>query len=297
MNSNTVASQLASLQKQLLLLQSKQKKALSTIVSLANSNGITAAQIARKLNSKSSSTSKPARVKRFQTSISSLLQEFPKYITAYKAVETAYLAHGFRVYDLKNQPIHYEVDAFLSFVYEKHIKRKRSNVYIQRSTAQIHALINNTLMAEWKSEADDRISNETAFESNFLHLNKFTQVFASPNSIQLASDDDIHEALFTLHSYRYIFKMSTGQPKPVNVFNPKHIANLRNRLTYLIFGSDPTEERIANTIYDPNYQINGLKSSVILELVGWCQNLHTPIINDRIIKTFIYLGFDVSELK
>ena len=113
-----------------------------------------------------------------------------------------------------------------------------------------------------------------------------------------ATDDELFDALSTLHSFydRFRFYLG-GLPTWKKTFllanDPKRV---RETLVYLLFGRDSIENRMSSAIYDSRYKLNAFGQANVQELIGWCNREELPIINGRTTKVLRYFGSDVRQL-
>jgi hypothetical protein len=151
-----------------------------------------------------------------------------------------------------------------------------------------------TLIDEW------RITDWPHFEEDIVRHNypRLLRTFKSVQSVIEASDDELFDALSTLHSFydRYRFHLG-GLPTWKKTFlaanDPKRV---REVLSYLVFGNDAVESRMAKVIYDPSMKLSEFGRANTQELIGWCNQKELPIVNGRTTKVLRYFGSDVQQL-
>ena len=71
---------------------------------------------------------------------------------------------------------------------------------------------------------------------------------------------------------------------------------IRESLSYLVFGEGDVIERMANLIFQPKYKLNEFGQANVQELLGWCNKEEIPVINGRTTKILRYFGFDIRQL-
>jgi hypothetical protein len=235
----------------------------------------------------SASTMEPRAIKKY----SELLTSYPKYKQAHFVAKIEFLRPEHRVKANVSVHINHEFDQFLSWVYiENKLSVDPFPTEPLRSEREIYKHIAK-LIEDWKTVAVERLEKEEAFK----HLDTFQQVFSTEDSVRNSSDIKLHNALCISHSYRNAWKLGFDKLEPRHIYNPEQHQKLRNSLCYLLFNKDPAEVRISNMCFNPAFDIKGMGSSTISELIGW-HNTCEPLINDRVVATLKFLGFDVTAL-
>jgi HKD family nuclease len=242
----------------------------------------------------------PSNITRDKTKASKeslFLEDFRKTyqecVSAFNIVRDAYQLSGYRKADPAAIPLRLEIDSFISYVRERKAAGDSWMGTPLRSAVEQQHIIAG-IIEEWRSTPwphfEERIVGE-----NYPRL---VHTFSSAASIETASDDELFDALSTLHSFydRFRFYLG-GLPMWKKTFlsanDPKRV---RETLAYLVFGKDSIESRMANTIYDARYKLNAFGQANVQELIGWCNREELPIINSRTTKVLRYFGSDVRQL-
>jgi hypothetical protein len=124
------------------------------------------------------------------------------------------------------------------------------------------------------------------------------RIFGSFQTIAAATNDELFDALSTVHSFHDRFRFFLGgTPAWKKAFlaanDPRRT---RESLIYLLYGPGALEQRMANLIYNAAYKLNEFGQSNVQELVGWMNNEELPVMNGRTTKVLRYLGFDVEQI-
>lgn len=124
------------------------------------------------------------------------------------------------------------------------------------------------------------------------------RVFASRDSIEKASDDDLFEALCALHSFHDRLRffdggMATWKRVFLAANSSKHV---RSSLGYLVFGEGDVVERMANMIFNEDYKLAEFGQANVQELIGWRNKEELPVINGRTTKVLRFLGGKVRQV-
>lgn len=218
---------------------------------------------------------------------------YQECLSAFNIVREAYEASGYRKVDPSLVPLRIEIDSFISFVRER---RADGEIWMSAPlrSATEQKLIVSEMISEWRNTKwphfEDRIVGE-----NYPRL---LRTFRSAETVMSASDDEVFDALATLHSFhdRFRFYLGglTGWKKVFLAANdPKR---MRETLAYLVFGRDGIENRMANAIYDSSYKLDEFGRANVQELIGWCNREELPIINGRTTKVLRFFGSDVRQL-
>jgi hypothetical protein len=113
-----------------------------------------------------------------------------------------------------------------------------------------------------------------------------------------ASDDDLFDALCTLHSFHDRLRFFDGGiptwKKAFLAANPPK--RVRASLSYLVFGEGDVIERMANMIYGEDYKLNEFGQSNVQELTGWRNKEELPVINGRTTKVLRFFGSKVRQI-
>jgi HKD family nuclease len=244
--------------------------------------------------------SQPSNITRGKTKLSeeSIFLEgyrrtYQECVSAFHIVRETYEASGYRKVSPSMIPLRLEIDSFISFVRERKAEGEVWALGPLRSTSEQRTFI-ATLIDEW------RVTNWPHFEDDIVRHNypRLLRTFNSVKSVIAASDDELFDALSTLHSFydRFRFHLD-GLPTWKRTFlaanDPKRV---RDVLSYLVFGGDAIESRMANVIYDPSMKLSEFGRANVQELIGWCNKGELPIVNGRTTKVLRFFGSDVRQL-
>ncbi len=245
-------------------------------------------------------TSQPSNITRDKVKASKeslFLEDFRKTyqecVSAWNIVRDAYQDSGYRKVDPKLIPLRLEIDSFISFVRERKAEGDSWMSGPLRSASEQKQVIAG-LIEEWRTTSwphfEDRIVGE-----NYPRL---LRTFSTASSVMSASDDELFDALSTLHSFYdrfrfYLGGLPTWRKTFLAANEPKRV---REALAYLVFGKDAVENRMANAIYDSRFKLNAFGQANVQELIGWCNREDLPIINSRTTKVLRFFGSDVRQL-
>ena len=118
-------------------------------------------------------------------------------------------------------------------------------------------------------------------------------------SIKSSSDDDLFDALCTVHSFYEQLRFSKGALPRLkeDFFSENEAIKIRESLSYLLFSNNESLiTRMANLLFDPSYKLRIFGQSNVQELVGWHNQEDYPVINGRTTKILRYFGFDVKQV-
>ena len=244
--------------------------------------------------------SQPSNIKRDkakESKTSLFLEDFRKTyqecVAAFNIVRDAYESTGYRKADPGLIPLRLEIDSFISFVRENMAAGEAWMASPLRSAAEQRRVVVE-MVEGWRNASwphfEERIVGE-----NYPRL---LRTFQTEETVKSATDDELFDALTTLHSFhdRFRFFMG-GMPGWKKVFLAANDGKrVRETLSYLVFGKDDIENRMANAIYDSNYKLNEFGRANIQELIGWCNREELPVINGRTTKVLRFFGSDVRQL-
>lgn len=212
-------------------------------------------------------------------------------VAAFNIVRAVYEASGYR--KVSSMPVRLEIDSFISFVRERKATGEAWRTAPTRNATEQAPFI-ASLIAEWRDTPWHHYEQVIVPE----RYPRFLRVFATAESLASASDDELFDALCTLHSFHDRFRFfDGGMPKWRTEFaaanDPKRT---RESLSYLAFGQGDVVDRMANAIYDPRYKLNEFGRANVQELIGWRAREDLPIINGRTTKVLQYFGSRVRQL-
>jgi hypothetical protein len=225
--------------------------------------------------------------------LSNFRRTYQEGVAAFNIVRSAYEASGYRKASEADIPLRIEVDSFISYVREVVAVGESWKSGPLRSPSEQEALIRR-LIEDW------RLVSWPHFEDKIVGVNypRLRRIFGSRESIMKADDDDLFDALATLHSFHDRFRFFDGGlatwKREFPTFNTPE--RTRETLAYLVYGEGDVVERMANAIYSERYKLNSFGQANVQELIGWCSREELPIINGRTTKVLRYFGSKVRPL-
>ena len=213
-------------------------------------------------------------------------------VTAFNKIRGLYESLQKRKVDENLIPLRLEIDSFLSFVRDRHAP---GDSWLQTPLGwgdQQKSLVERYL-DEWFAERWPH------FEDTIVNVNypKLMRTFSSHKTIRDSSDDELFDALTTVHSFHDRLRFFPGGLPTLRTtfFEANDGRQIRESLSYLVFGDGDIIERMANLIFDPEYKLKEFGQANIQELVGWCSEKY-PVVNGRTTKILRFFGFDVRQL-
>lgn len=225
--------------------------------------------------------------------IDSYRKTYQESVTAFNQIEQVYKAVGKRKIDEEIIPLRLEIDSFFSFVrdrYATHEKWREVPIgWTDERKDLLKKLIEEWLTAKWNH------FEITIAETNYPLIKR---VFASPDSINSASMEEIIDALVVLHSFYDRLRFYEGGLETLKrVFAKQNeLQSVRISLSHLVFGETDVVKRMSDLIYNPDFKLNEFGQSNVQELVGWINNGNLPVINGRTTKVLRYFGFNIRQL-
>lgn len=225
--------------------------------------------------------------------IESYSRAYQESVTAFNQIQDVYVSTGKRKVDEKIVPLRLEIDSFFSFVRDVHATHEKwRETFIGwdgERQSFLKQLIDEWLNTEWKH-----------FEEDIANINYplIKRVFASPESINTASMDEIVQALVVLHSFHDRLRFYDGGLETLkkSFASQNDLEKVKSSFTHLLFGKGDSVKRMSDLIYDSSFKLNAFGQSNVQELVGWINNENLPVINGRTTKVLRYFGFDVRQL-
>jgi len=218
---------------------------------------------------------------------------YQEAVSSFNTIRHVYEIVGKRKKTELEIPLRLEIDSFISFVRHKHAQKDIWHQTPLVSGVSQHNRIRE-LVEEWHQTPwpyfEETIVNET--------YPKLKTVFSSEESISAANPDEIFDALCTLHSFYDRLRFYPGGLETLKqeFLGKNNINQIKESLSYLVFGNTEIVERMANLIFNRNYKLNVFGQSNVQELIGWQNKEELPVINGRTTKILRYFGFDVRQL-
>ncbi|WP_047534856.1 phospholipase D-like domain-containing protein [Methylotenera sp. N17] len=225
--------------------------------------------------------------------IESYRKTYQESVTAFHQIEKVYQEIGKRKLDEDVIPLRLEIDSFFSFVRDRHATHEKWREvpigWNEERKDLLKQLIEEWLTVKWSH------FELTIAEKNYPLIKK---VFASPESINSSTMEDIIDGLVVLHSFYDRLRFFDGGLETLKKTFAKqnNLQTVRSSLSHLIFGKGDIVKRMSDLIYDPAFKLNEFGQSNVQELVGWVNNVNLPVINGRTTKILRYLGFNIRQL-
>lgn len=218
---------------------------------------------------------------------------YQESVSAFNFIRRVYEEVGQRKIAEEHIPLRLEIDSFISFVRERHAKKESwKNTPIVSGEPQNRKI--RELVEKWHKTPWPYFE-ETIVQETYPRLKN---VFTSTDSISEATADEIFQGLCTLHSFHDRLRFyPRGLDTLKQEFLGKNDSNqVKESLSYLIFGEADIIQRMANLIFNNQYKLNVFGQSNVQEFIGWQNKEELPVINGRTTKVLRYFGFDVRQL-
>ena len=146
---------------------------------------------------------------------------------------------------------------------------------------------------EWV-EADDNLVPPSFFD----WLDNVARHFGTPDSLEVASKDDIGEALMSLHAFTEQLRfVKGGLSKVLPEFwteNSNDVERVRGSIAHLLHGGGDFAERLHDVLFDPAWKLRMFGQFTALELFGTVHPETFPPVNGRMVKAIRFLGYPVA---
>ncbi len=225
--------------------------------------------------------------------VDSYRKVYQETVSAFKTIRDAYLDDGRRKVSEEKLPLRLEVDSFFSYVRD-YIAIGETWLEIPVGWTGARQANLSDALNRWHAAAWPHLES-TIVETNYP---KLVEVFRSTDSIQDSSDDELFNALLTLHSFHDSLRFHKGGiPGLRKAFiEGNDPTRVRDSLAYLVHGRDELVQRMANVLYLSDKKLNFFGQANVQELIGWYNEEDMPVINGRTTKILRYFGFDVKQL-
>lgn len=223
---------------------------------------------------------------------SSFRKSYQECISAFNIVRDAYAASGYRKVSEQDVPLRLEVDSFMSFIRQKHATGESWQQSPYRTVEEQRTIL-RPLIDEWSSIPWPYFENTIVGET----YPRLQRVFKSKETILAASDDELFDALSTLHSFgdRLRFYRGGKETWRNEFINSNDPERAREALAHLVFGRGDVVDRMADAV-NGNGKIKAFGKANVQELIGWCNKEELPILNSRTAKVLRYLGSRVRQI-
>jgi len=218
---------------------------------------------------------------------------YQEAVSAFAIVRRAYEATGYRKAREQDIPLRLEIDSFISFVRDTETTGDSWAAEPYRNETEQVAFIQE-IIEKWKVRKWKHFEEEIVGE-NYPRL---MRVFASHDTIVNAGDDELFDALCTLHSFHDRLRFfDGGMPTWKRTFlAANEPTRVRESLSYLVFGDGDVVERMANMIYNEDYKLAEFGQSNVQEIIGWRNKEDLPVVNGRTTKILRFFGSKVRQI-
>jgi hypothetical protein len=218
---------------------------------------------------------------------------YQEFLSAFAVVRRVYERVGRRKVMESQIPLRLEIDGFVTFVRQTVAKVSAWKETTLMSGAEQERFI-EALILKWHDTHWEYFQDEVVPE----YYPRFIRVFGSPEAIRTASDEELMNALDSVHAFRELLRFVKGGRDSLHreFVAVNEGKRLRDCLIYLLYGPRSAEERMANLLFNRGYKLSMFGRSCVQEIVGWVNREDLPVVNGRTTKVMRYLGFDVRQL-
>jgi len=218
---------------------------------------------------------------------------YQETVSAFNVVREVYEELSYRRASPELIPLRLEIDSFISYVRDTHAQGEQWKMEPLRTGGDQRSFIRG-FMEQWRATPWPHFE-QTIVQTTYPRL---IRVFKSSETIRGSTDDELFEALATLHSFHDRLRFHRGGLPTWKAQFPKlnDAKRVRETLAYVVFGPGDIVLRMANAIYNSDYKLEQFGQSNIQELIGWCNKEELPVINGRTTKILRFFGFDVRQL-
>lgn len=132
----------------------------------------------------------------------------------------------------------------------------------------------------------------------FEWLENVARHFGTADSVELASKDDIGEALMSLHAFTEQLRFVKGGVSKVLpefwIENNNDVERVRSSIEHLLHGGGDFAERLHDVLFDPALKPRMFGKFTALELFGTVHPEQFPPVNGRMVKAMRFLGYPVA---
>jgi hypothetical protein len=209
------------------------------------------------------------------------LKNYQKYLIQFKKLTEIYEKHGKR--KSNDLPLRIEIDKFLSWVKEKHIK-KESYLYVEPKNFE---QLEDKLIYLINDFIDHQNQDfELTISERYPRL---INNFSTAEKIEEMSSNDIYVALQDVNAFGV---RSSRYNAHNNVFlNCNAVEKIKRTLIYILHGKDYFFDRVTNTLTNDYYRLKHFAGNCSAELLGLVNNEDIPTCNSRLLKAMQWLGF------
>jgi hypothetical protein len=224
--------------------------------------------------------------------LESLRRKVSEYRIAFNEVQTLLEENQIHRSELRGIGAENETGLFLNWVRLTHAVGDESWKGAQLRSEDVRRGQILDLGREWSTVERDRVAKEF-----FEWLRRVRTVFASGDSIDVASDEELTDAILAIHAFHDQYRFTDGGVSylPTTFWheNDNDVAAVKGALKYLLYGGGEFVERLHDFLYAEHYKVKSFGLSSALELYGTIKPSDYPPVNGRTAKALRYLGFDV----
>lgn len=220
-------------------------------------------------------------------------QVYEQYRPAFMEVLEALREDNLRRSDLEDLGISYETNRFLSWVRLTQAPGDNWSQTPLRASREGRLQAIRLLGQEWVKAEKSQV------QQDYSEMLKTVQrVFATADSIDNASKDELTEGLLSLHAFLEQLRFVKGGRENLAPFfwneNKHDIGRVKKSLSRLVHGQGDFIDRLHDLIYDPAWWLEHFGTFCALELFGTIKPEEFPPINGRMAKALRFLGYDVK---
>lgn len=228
---------------------------------------------------------------RRQEFLDSYRRRYQSFMDAYQLVYEVYASVGRRMTG-EQLPLRIEIDQWFSFIREMYaIGDAYHSVPLLTADIQRKKIVG--IVKEFIDNGWPWLTEKIASHSYPL----INSTLGTTTAIERASEEEIYEALLCVHAFHDRFRFyDGGQPTMRRRFLEDNGVNrIKKTLLHLLHGK-PSDAvvRMAQCIFDEEYQLHHFGEMCVQETYGWVNKEDAPICNGRTLKSLRWLGFNVN---
>lgn len=217
--------------------------------------------------------------------INSFKKDYHDYIAAFRKLERFYMMTPERKFE--DIPLRIEADRFLWWLREEKCQGdswQNPDIYPDEEIIQ-------TVLA-CKAEFIAPGKHDKYLESIAHNYAIVEEAFASRESIMAMDEDQMIEALDSVHSFHDLLRFHQGGTEGLrrDFYDANTLDAVKKTLCHLLFDKADYEERIYDCIYVEGYKLACFGESCVKEIYGYNNPDDIPICNGRTLKSMEWLG-------
>jgi hypothetical protein len=219
-------------------------------------------------------------------------QVYEQYKPAFTEVLEIVRQNDYRRADLEDLGIPYETNRFLNWVRLTQAPGENWAHAPLRAAREDRLNEIVRLGQEWVKADKNQVPRDYV---EMLRTAK--RVFATPESIDGVSQEELSEGLLSLHAFLEQLRfVKGGKENLAPLFwseNENDVERVKKSLTRLVHGQGDFIERLHDLVYEPAWRLDHFGTFCALELFGTVKPEEFPPINGRMAKALRFLGYDV----